>query len=393
MSRFRLYPSPEQEVVLLEHCAHARFVWNLAVEQATMTGGRRRRPGFAEHCRQLTEARQEFEWLARGSCTVQQQALKDFAVCVSAWRAGRAGRPGWRKRDRHESFRIVALRPGHVRRLTKRYGEVLVPKAGRIRFRWSRECKAAKSYRIKRDAAGRWFVAFAVIPAPMDGPGTGEVVGIDRGVVNSASLSTGEHLFCPRMTQDELRRFRRLQRRLARSVRGSNRRQRTRYALARIKAKEVNRRKDWIEKLTTDLSRRFDIIRVEDLRIKNLTRSGRGTLGNPSRQTSRKAKLNRGILTSGWGALVRRLEEKSGGRVERVSAAFTSQTCSECGYCAPENRKSQAIFECDRCGRTMHADTNAAINIAAGRVVPARGGMPTGAPSNREPRHATSLAV
>ena len=67
MSRFRLYPSPEQEKVLLEHCAQARFVWNLAVEQTRLIGARRRWPGFAEHCRQLTEARREFDWLANGT--------------------------------------------------------------------------------------------------------------------------------------------------------------------------------------------------------------------------------------------------------------------------------------------------------------------------------------
>src|SRR4051794_32188415 len=76
MSRYRLQPTPVQEHALLEHCGHARFVWNLAVEQ-WWRPGRRSAPGFAEQCRQLTRARAEFGWLRGGSVTVQQQALKD----------------------------------------------------------------------------------------------------------------------------------------------------------------------------------------------------------------------------------------------------------------------------------------------------------------------------
>ncbi|MCW2946638.1 MAG: Mobile element protein [Actinoallomurus sp.] len=80
MSRYRLQPTPAQQQALLEHCAHARFVWNLAVEQhAHWRPGRKSAPGFAEQCRQLTQARAEFAWLAGGSVIVQQQALKDFA--------------------------------------------------------------------------------------------------------------------------------------------------------------------------------------------------------------------------------------------------------------------------------------------------------------------------
>ena len=79
VSRYRLQPSPAQEAALLEHCGHARYVWNLAVEQhAHWQRGRASAPGFVEQCRQLTEARAASEWLAAGSIIVQQQALKDF---------------------------------------------------------------------------------------------------------------------------------------------------------------------------------------------------------------------------------------------------------------------------------------------------------------------------
>ena len=80
MSRFRMYPSPAQAEQMLTHCAHARYVWNLAVEQhAHWRRWRQSAPGFAEQCRQLTAARRENEWLGSGNADVQQQALKDFA--------------------------------------------------------------------------------------------------------------------------------------------------------------------------------------------------------------------------------------------------------------------------------------------------------------------------
>jgi putative transposase len=102
----------------------------------------------------------------------------------------------------------------------------------------------------------------------------------------------------------------------------------------------------------------------------------------------RKAGLNREILASGWGILVKRLEQKAPGRVMKINPAYTSQRCSACGHVACENRKSQAVFACTACGYTGNADVNAARNIAAGHAVTARGGLPLGKPANREPQPA-----
>lgn len=133
MSRYRLIPTPAREAVLRDHCARARYVRNLAVEQhAYWRPGRKDGPGYLEQCRQLTAARGEHDWLRAGSQTVQQQALRDFARAMAAFfdPANPAGRPSWRKAGRNEGFRVVALKPGHVRRLSRKTGEVWVPKAG-----------------------------------------------------------------------------------------------------------------------------------------------------------------------------------------------------------------------------------------------------------------------
>src|SRR5207244_3908648 len=275
-----------QEATLLGHCAHARYVWNLCVEQESQwRPGRAKMPGFAGRCRQLSEARAAEPWLAAGSVIVQQQAIRDHDQAIRNYYAGTHRRPSWRKAGRNEGFRIVHLKPGDVRRLNRNTGEVRIPKAGWVRFRWSRQVpKDAKSFRVTRDRAGHWA-----------------------------------------------------------------------------------------EKTSTDIAGRFDVIRVEDLQITNMTRSARGTLAKPGRNVRAKAGLNRGILRSGWGLLVRRLQDKAPGRVEKVRPAYTSQRCSACGHIAAGSRESQALFRCVACGYACNADVNAARNIAAGHAVPARG--------------------
>jgi putative transposase len=262
---------------------------------------------------------------------VQQQALRDFATAMAAFfdPHNPARRPTWRKAGRNEGFRIVAVKPGHVRRLNRKAGEVWVPKGGWVRFRWSRPVPlGARSYRVTMDRAGRWHVAFAAIPEPVPAPGNGQTVGVDRGVTVSAALSTGELLRVPGLSTWERARLRQLERKLARAQRGSGRSQRVKAATG----------------------------------------------------------LNRGIMRSGWGLLVRRLADKAPSRVEKVSPAYTSQRCSACGYVAAESRKSQALFDCVACGFACNADVNAARNIAAGHAVTARGGDGVARPVNREPQ-------
>jgi hypothetical protein len=115
MSRYRLQPSSAREQALMEHCGRARYVWNLE-QHRHWTPGRRSAPGFAEQCRQLTEARAEFEWLRGGSIIVQQQALKDFGQAMANFFGKTHRRPTWRKRGQGEGFRIVAVKPGDLRR-------------------------------------------------------------------------------------------------------------------------------------------------------------------------------------------------------------------------------------------------------------------------------------
>ena len=386
--RERLYPSDTEAPILVRHCADARYVYNLGLEQRSFW--RRGMPSISvyDQARSLTEARRG-TWLGEGSSVIQQQALRDLDRAFRNWwgNPGHFSRPTWRKAGVHEGF---AIRDLSVRRLNRKWGEVLVPKCGWVRFRvtrqWTDIC-AATSARVTRDRAGRWHVSFTAPPPAFERTPTGVVVGLDMGVAATATTSDGVHLKMPELlSPGEVQRKRRLQRRLARQEMGSNRRARTRNQIATLSAREADRRKDWIEKTTTALVRDYDVICIEDLRVKNMVRSAKGTIESPGRRVRQKAGLNRAISSQAWALFRRRLTDKATCAVDSVASAtpvevvaippaYTSQRCSACGHTAGGNRESQAVFSCRACNYAANADVNAANNIlAAGLAVTGRGG-------------------
>ncbi|WP_225858708.1 RNA-guided endonuclease InsQ/TnpB family protein [Streptomyces albicerus] len=349
------------------------------------------RPGFREQCRQLTEARRDNAWLGAGNADVQQQALKDFARAKNARFTSGFGEPTWRKKHVHEGFRVIGTdrvpecepngsptlsaktgrqvmgRSVRVHKLNRRWAQVQVPGCGWVRFRLTRgDLPKAKTFRITR-RGGQWHIAFAVVPEPIDAPGTGNVIGIDRGVTITAALSDGRKLNCPQLTVKERAQVRKHQRRAARAPRGSERKTAEYATVARLKTREADRRKDWCEKTSTMLARTCDLVRFEKLNIKNMTRSAKGTVQEPGKQVRQKSGLNRVILAQGWGLLRQRTEHKAPGRVEDVPAPYTSLRRSACGWIDKNSRKSQAEFCCSSCGFICNADTNAAANVAAGQ--------------------------
>lgn len=380
--RYRLAPTGDQESVLRVHVGQARFVWNLALEQCEHA---RSLGCYADQKvwdRQLAEARREVDWLGAGSSSVQQAALRDLRQAFRNWWSNPAhfGYPRRRKHGVSEGFAVRDLK---LRVLSRKWAAVAVPKCGYVKFRLSRPVPTdAKSARVTLDRSGRWHVSIVAVPDQVDGPGTGEVVGVDRGVAVTAALSTGEMLHAP--LPDRARRAR-LQRRFARQQKGSNRRARTKHRLAKLAAQEADRRRDWIEKTTTDIARRFDIVRIEDLNVANMVRSASGTVEEPGVNVAQKRGLNRSIAEQSWGMFARRLGDKIGDRLETVPAAFTSQRCHECGHTAAASRDGQSRFCCVACGHTANADVNAARNIAAGLAVCGRGGLPLGGSVKRQP--------
>ena len=302
---------------------------------------------------------------------MQQHALRDLD---QAWRNffdGTHRRPSWRKRGKHEGFRVTG-RDWNVRRLNRRWGQVKVPKIGYVRFRWTRAVPECKSYRVTRDRCGRYIVPG---PAARTGPPAhGREVGVDRGVRTALVTSDGQHYRAPRISDRRAARYLALRQRMARQCKGQVKREKTRRAMAHLAARVTDRRRDWAEKVSTRLVMDHDLIVFEQLNTKGMVRKPKPK-PDPDKpaaylhnRAAQKAGLNRGILASAWGTLATRTQQKaeaSGAAVVYVDPRFTSQQCRACGHTARDNRDSQACFLCVECGHADHADANAARNILA----------------------------
>jgi IS605 OrfB family transposase len=399
--RYRLYPTEAQQGIFWQHCGEARFVYNLALEQFNhwSRSSAAKAPSPNQQFRQLTDLREE-SWLKEGSSWIQQQALRDFHQAKNSWFRGSHGRPTWRKKDKHEGF---GIRDSKVRKTSKQWASVHVPKCGWVRFRLSRALSERVGMaRVTVNSASQWHVSFNVKPVPIQRVHTGMAIGIDRGVVNTLTTSGEEFLHAPSAPSRQAERFLRLQRQLSRQTLGSQRRQATKLKLGRLRVKEKDRAKDWVEKTTTNLVKENDIIVLEDLRIKQMTKSARGTVAKPGRRVRQKAGLNRAILRQHWGLFAQRLQDKAGlcgVEVIKVPAPHTSDQCRKCDHQDKENRESQAVFRCLECGHREHADVHSAKSIlelgmalrgqkpapAAGLAVTGRGDLAGAGSLKRQP--------
>jgi len=199
------------------------------------------------------------------------------------------------------------------------------------------------------------------------------------------SDESSPRLLPPTLTAGEQRRLLGLERRKARQVRwakrhnggrSSRRLRRTIAEIARLRARQARRRLDFTHKLTTDLAKSHGWVAIEDLQVKRMTASARGTVLAPGRNVRAKAGLNRAILDNAPGERRRQLVYKAprfGSQLRLVPPAFTSQTCSACGRHDLESRPGCGrVFACTACGHLAHADLNAALVIewiAAGQAV------------------------
>ncbi|WP_428342923.1 RNA-guided endonuclease InsQ/TnpB family protein [Mycobacterium sp.] len=388
--RYRLYPTSEQAAFMLcRHCADARYVWNLAVEQFTWGRSGRSAPGPAARQRQLAQARQGFDWLGSGSSSVQQQALRDFDRAAAAYFAGTHRRPTWRRKFVDEGF---CVRDSRVANINGKWAHMFVPKLGRVKFRLSRTLPAGKLGMARITCkAGRWHVAF---PAPQPSVTAaagrqGQAVGIDRGVTTTLALSDGTMLRAPIMRRSEHKTLVRLQRQLARARKGSIRRGKVKARVARLHAGVSDRRRDWVEKTTTRIAATYGVVAVEKLATRNMVRSPKpkpdpDMVGHylPNGKAA-KAGLNKGIYANCWGVIAQRLNHKmsaSGTKLVFVPAAYSSLECRNCGHSVKENRKSQTEFRCVQCGHEDHADIQAANTILARATAPALTSGPEATP-------------
>lgn len=368
--RFRLYPAADQAETLVEWIGVTRLVYNLALEQRrdfwrqyrATTG---KSISWGQQSLEVTALRREFDFIGAVPRTCLEYALRDLDKAFGSFFRG-GGYPAFRRKGVHQSVRL-AWKDLARRDLNARWSEVRLPRVGWVKYRRSRQIDGDVMNVTVQVTDQRWEVVFAadVASAPIACHG---VVGIDRGVATTLSLSNGEHIRLPDLTVLEQRK-RRAQRVLARRKRGSGRNAKQRRAVARVIAKIARVRAHHLHVASTGIARRFELVVLEKLNVRGMTASARGTIEQPGRRVAQKRGLNRSILAQGWSIFASQLEyklEAAGGRLIYVPAAYTSQTCAECGVVDARSRKSQAVFECVACDHRDHADTNAARNIMRG---------------------------
>jgi putative transposase len=351
--RFRMRPTKAQEAGLYRMAGARRFIYNWALS--------RRKSYYAEHgkgisARELSseltalKSQPETLWLKEAHSQMLQQALKDL---------DRAFRNFFEKRGRFPRFR--SRKAGYLtfripQRVRVEDGRVYVPKVGWVRIRQSRGVEGTtKSATFKRDATGHWYVALTTefeIP-DVEPPAPVNPVGVDLGLKDLFVLSDGERVPAPRFARRAERRLGRVQKDLSRKKPGSRRREKAKRRVARVHRKVSNQRSDFLHKLTTDLTRKYDCICVEDLNTKGLA----------------KTKLSRSVLDAAFGEFLRQVEYKATWSFKRsikVGRFFPStKLCSGCGALNPNLTLVDRTWLCSSCGTQHDRDLNAARNILA----------------------------
>ena len=390
--RFELQPNGEQQRNMRRFAGSCRFVYNkaLALQQERHKAGEKKL-GYAALCRALTEwkAQPQTLWLSETPSQALQQALKNLERAYKNFFEKSADFPRFKKKGVSDSFRYpqgVKLDQGNSR--------VFLPKLGWLRYRNSRGVLGEVKNATVSQSCGKWFVSIQTereVDQPLP---QGEAVGIDMGIARFATLSDGSFIAPLNSFKQHQQRLARYQRAMSRKVKFSNNWKKAKANVQRIHTRIANARKDFLHKASCQISQNHAMIAIEDLQVRNMSKSAQGNREQHGKRVKQKSGLNRSILDQGWAEFRRQLEYKAawkGGFVVAVPPQYTSQTCPCCGHVSKDNRQTQARFECVECGFEENADLVGAINVlAAGHAVLACGGkVQSDLPAKQEPAEAT----
>ncbi|SEG82747.1 putative transposase [Thermomonospora echinospora] len=353
--KYRFHPTPEQTQELARTFGCVRLVYNKALEERirayTQQG---RRVSYGESSAWLTAWKRtpEYGFLAEVSSVPLQQALRHLQAAFTNFFAKRAKYPVFKSRKRSRAS-AEYTRSG----FRWRDGELTLAKMDApLDIVWSRPLPAAaepSTVTVSRDAAGRWFVSLLVGEKirPLDP--VEQSVGVDAGITALVTLSTGERIANPRHERRDRKRLARAQRALSRKAKGSANRAKARLRVARAHARVVDRRRDFLHKVSTRLVRENQTVVIEDLTVGNLVKNG---------------SLARAISDASWRELRAMLEYKAawyGRDLVVIDRWFpSSKLCSACGARQEAMPLHVRDWACG-CGTVHDRDVNAAKNLLA----------------------------
>ena len=364
--KFELRPDGQQQRQMRRFSGACRFVFNraLAFQKEGYERGEKK-SGYLAMAKWLTAWRhsEETPWLAEAPVHPLQQALKNLERAYKNFFEGRARFPRFRKKGQNDSFRYPD--PKQIR-LDQANSRIRLPKLGWIRYRNSRGVPGELRNVTVSLSGGRWFVSIQTRreleqPVPQGG-----AVGIDMGIARFATLSDGLFYEPLHSFRRHEARLRRAQRAMSRKKTFSNNWKRAKAQVQKIHSCIGNARRDYLHKASTTISKNHAMVCIEDLQVRNMSRSAAGTAEAPRKNVRAKSGLNKSILDQGWFEFRRQLDYKlawKGGWLVAVPPANTSRTCPECDHVSGNNRRTQAQFQCVECGFSENADLVGAINV------------------------------
>ena len=372
--KFQLKTNLSQARQMRSFAGACRFVFNqaLALQKAKYEAGNKKL-SYADLCAELLTLKSSNPWLGESPSQTLQQSLKDLERSYTNFFAKRADFPRFKKKGLSSSFRFP-----QGCKLDQANNRIFLPKLGWMHYRNSREALGEVKNVTVSHSCGHWYISVQTEREVSDviHPST-SAIGVDMGIAQFATLSDGHVFAAVNSFKQKQKQLARYQRAFSRKVKFSQNWKKQKSKIGKLHQTIANIRKDYLHKTTTIISQNHAMIVIEDLQVKNMSKSASGNLNKPGRHVKAKSGLNRSILDQGWFEFRRQIEYKQvwrGGDVLAVPPQYTSQRCSCCGTVSKENRPSQAKFACIACGYQANADVNAAMNIlAAGHAVLACG--------------------
>ena len=367
--KFELMPTGEQERDMRRFAGACRFVFNkaLALQKANYEAGGKF-IGYTNLCKVLTQWRDgaEVPWLKDAPVHPLQQTLKDLERAYKNFFAKRADFPCFRRRGQRNSFRYPDAKQFKLDAGNRR---IFLPKLGWMRLRLSREVLGVLKNATVSSSAGKWYVSIQTereVEQPV--PTATSAIGIDMGIARFATLSDGTFVAPLNSFKKHEQRLARYQQRMSRKVKFSKNWLKAKRRVQATHARIGNARRDCLHKATSTISQNHAMVCIEDLQVRNMSRSAAGSTEQPGKNVRAKSGLNKAILDQGWFEFRRQLEYKlnwSGRLLVAVPPHHTSQRCPTCAHTAKENRLTQAQFACMDCGYKGNADVVGALNVLA----------------------------
>jgi putative transposase len=365
--QFELRPNGDQQRAMRRTAGYRRVVFNkaLALQQEHRAAGGKyiTYNTLALNLKAWRDA-PDTAWLKDAPFHTLQQALRDLDRAYQNFFKGLAAFPTFKKKGRGDSFRFPDPKQIEV---DQQNGRIKLPKFGWMRYRNSRQIVGDIRNVTISSKCGKWFASIQTqreVAEPV--PQATSAIGVDVGINRFAAFSDGAHLAPLNSFRKHEQRLKKYQRRMSRKVKFSHNWKKAKAKVTKIHHDIANARKDYLHKATTAISKNHALVAIEDLQVRNMSKSASGTVDAPGRNVRAKAGLNKAILDQGWFEFRRQLDYKlswRGGWLVSVPAHYTSQTCPCCGTVDRASRRSQSEFLCTTCWYEDNADTVGAINV------------------------------